>query len=324
MLSGVLYFGSALLYLEFDRTRNRAAYAKALIMFGLGLLAKTVIASLPGALLVIFWWKRGRLSWKQDVKPLVPFFVVALAAGLLTSWVEKKFIHAVGPDYDFTLMERGLIAGRAIWVYLGRLFWPADLIFIYPRWEVSQNAGWQYLFPGAVMLALAALCWLSRWWRGPLAGFLFFIGTLFPVLGFFNVYPFRYSFVADHFQYLACIGPLTLAGVGITRLIGLFEQRKPWLKPLVYGTLLTTLGVLTWLQSQMYADNEKLWSTTIARNPGCWMAYNNLGVALEQTGRTPEAIALYEEALKLKPDFPEARKNLNFAQASLKPAPTSK
>jgi len=64
-----------------------------------------------------------------------------MGAGLFTAWVERKFIGAEGSEFNFSIIERFLIAGRAIWFYLGKLFWPVDLVFIYPRWKVSQTAG---------------------------------------------------------------------------------------------------------------------------------------------------------------------------------------
>jgi tetratricopeptide (TPR) repeat protein len=213
-LSGVFYFGSALAYLRFDRTRSGKLYAMALGLFILALLSKTVTATLPAALLVIFWWKRGKISWRQDLQPLTPFFLAGIAAGLFTAWIERKFIGAEGQAFDLTIIERCLIAGRAFWFYLAKLCWPARLVFIYPRWNISQAVWWQYLFPAAALLLFLALWGLRKKQRGPFAGVLFFAVTLFPALGFLNVYPFRFSFVADHFQYLAGAGVITLASAG--------------------------------------------------------------------------------------------------------------
>ncbi len=187
-LSAVLYLAAALSYLRFDRTRKTSSYGWALGLFLLSVLSKTVTVTLPAALLVIFWWQRGRLSWKKDVLPLAPFFLVGAAVGILVAWVEIRLVGAEGTPFELTLLERGLLAGRAIWFYLGKLVWPADLLFVYPRWHVSQAVWWQYLFPAAALLVLVLLWRLRRRWRGPLAGWLFFVGTLFPVLGFCNVY----------------------------------------------------------------------------------------------------------------------------------------
>ncbi len=315
-LSGALYLGAALVYLRFDRSRNWKFYFVTLGLFLLGLMSKTVIATLPAALLVIFWWQRGKLSWKQDVLPLLPFFVVGMGAGLFTAWMEWKFVGASGSAFDFTLIERVLIAGRVIWFYLGKLVWPVDLIFIYPRWQVSQAVGWQYLFPITALLVSVGLWWLSRWNRGPLAAWLFFVGTLFPVLGFINVYPFCFSFVADHFQYLASIGPITLAAAGIAILFRSLRNQRQFLGPIVCGTLLLVLGVLSWRQSGMYTDIETLWQTTIARNPNCWLAHNNLGGYFYREGRVKKALEHYQRAVQIYPNYSDALDNLGVAFAA--------
>jgi tetratricopeptide (TPR) repeat protein len=311
-LSGVFYLGSALAYLKFDQIRSRKFFAAALGLFILGLLSKTVIATLPAALLLIFWWKRGRLFWKRDMLPLVPFFLVGIGAGLFTAWFEQKVLHAEGQAYDFSFIERILIAGRALWFYLGSLCWPSKLVFIYPRWDVSQGVWWQYLFPAAMLLLLAALWWMRRW-RGPLAGSLFFAGTLFPALGFINLYPFRYSFVANHFQYLASLGIITLASAGAALLLGRWRFWGRVGGNLLCLTLLATLASLTWRQGRMYTDAETLWRTTIARNPDAWMAHDNLGIVLFQQGQVDKAILQFQKALDIKPDDVVTRKNLGIA-----------
>jgi len=313
-LSGVFYLGAVLAYLEFDRNRNRGKWMIALGLFALGLLSKTVVATLPAALLVVFWWQRGKLSWQRDVWPLIPFFVAGMGAGLFTAWVEQNYI--IGPEvseFNYSPVERLLIAGRVLWFYLGKLFWPLNLVFNYARWNVSPGAGWQYLFPAAALLLLGSLVGLQRRWRGPLAGLLFFAGTLFPALGFFNVYPFLYSFVADHFQYLASLGPIVVTAGGITTGLGYCRKEKCFLKPALNGALLLTLGVLTWRQCGMYADVDTLWRATLARNPDSFLAHDNLGNIFFQNGRTGEALAQYQMALKIRPRYALAHNNLGIA-----------
>ncbi len=304
-LSAVFYLGSAMVYLRFDQQRRMPLYLWALGLFVLGLLSKTVTATLPAALLVIFWWQRGRLSWRKDVLPLLPFFLLGAIAGIFTAWVEHTLIGAQGSAFTIPAWERILIAGKAIWFYLGKLFWPANLIFIYPRWETSQAAAWQYLFPVAAFALVVALWALRRRWRGPLAGLLFFVGTLFPVLGFFNVYPFIYSFVADHFQYLASLGIITLIASGIAMLL---KRVHLWRRPASYAIcvlLLLTLASLTWRQSRMYADIETIWNMTIARNPACWMAYDNRGNIYARLGNYKQAIEDYNRAIEINPAVAE-------------------
>lgn len=318
-LSAVFYLGAALFYLRFDAGRGQRCYFAALALFVLGLMTKTVTATLPAALLVVFWWQRGRLSWRRDVAPLLPFFALGAAAGITTAWVERVLGGAVGPAFDLTFVERCLIAGRAICFYLGKLFWPTHLVFFYPRWQVSQAVWWQYLFPlgVAVLLAGLALVAIRHRRRGPLAAMLFFCGTLFPGLGFCNVYPFNYSFVADHFQYLASLGIIVLVAAGAARWLA---DGRLWGTPAAYvpcGFLLLVLAVLTNAQSAMYADIEKLYRTTIDRNPDCWIAHNNLGWFYTEQGRVDKAIEHFERAIEIKPDGVEAHDSLGTALANL-------
>src|SRR4030095_8873720 len=123
---------------------------------------------------------------------------------------------------------------------------------------------------------------------------------------------FRYAFVADHYQYLACIGPIALASAGIVTLSDKFTQYRA---VIVSAALLivASLGALTWRQAATYADIETLWRTTLARNPECWMAHTNLGIVLLQKGEIDDAIAHYRSALKMQPDSWDAEYNLGTA-----------
>jgi protein O-mannosyl-transferase len=315
-LSAVFYLGAAIAWLRYRRKANGGTYALALGLFVLALCCKTVTATLPAALLVIEWWRRGRLSWRRDVLPLAPFFLLGVAAGLSTVWVERSLVGAEGAAFDFTPIERGLIAGRALWFYAGKLLWPVNLVFNYPRWEVSQATWWQYVYLAAAVAVLAVAWSVRRHWRGPLAGMLYFAGTLFPALGFFNVYPFLFSFVADHFQYLASLGLIALAAAGLACLLG---RRQLWGRSAgnaICVVVLSTLAVLTWRQSHIYADAESLYRATIDGNPTSWMAHNNLAGVLIARGAVDEAVGHIEKALALKPDYAEARNNLGLVLAS--------
>jgi tetratricopeptide (TPR) repeat protein len=321
-LSGVFYLAAALAYLRFDRgapgARRKSLYFLALGLFVLALMSKTVTATLPAAILVVFWWQRGRLAWRRDVLPLVPWFAVGASAGLFTAWVEStpRLIGAQGPQYALTLPQRLLLAGRVPWFYAWKALWPSNLMFTYPRWKIDAGEWWQYLFPlGLAALALA-LGLLARKDRGPLAGFLFFAGTLFPALGFLNVYPFRYSYVADHFQYLAILGIIVPAASALTLLAGRFSPGKIGAIALP-ALLLTTLGAATWRQSGMYRDYETLFRETLSRNPGSSFLHSNLGVILMSTGREAEAAAHFEAAVRLTPDDPDYRVNLGLALAQM-------
>src|SRR5579863_1942336 len=153
-LSGVFCLAALLTYLRFDQTRRKPAYVLATGLFVLALLSKTVTATLPAVLLVVFWWQRGRLAWRRDVLPLLPWLALGTFAGLSTAWIERTLIGARGAAFMLTPALRVLIAGRAIFFYAGKLIWPADLTFSYARWEPDPALWWQWLFPaGALGLA---------------------------------------------------------------------------------------------------------------------------------------------------------------------------
>jgi protein O-mannosyl-transferase len=295
VLSAIFYFAAALSYLRFAEIQEAGNpgrrrwyfYLGSLLLFACALLSKTVACSLPAALLLVRWWKTGRLR-REDILLLLPFFFIGLLLGLGTAWFEQNYVRAEGDAWSLTFAQRILIAGRALWFYASKLFWPVKLTFIYPRWDITVSSA---LFPAGAVAAIVTLWWRrARIGRGPLVAVLFFAGTLVPALGFFNVYPFRYSFVADHFQYLASVGLIALAAAGLSRL--------PRLVP---GALLFLLAVLTWKQVGAYQNLETLWRDTLDKNPGSWMAHNNLGVELAKKKKQDEAITHFRRAAELDP-----------------------
>jgi tetratricopeptide (TPR) repeat protein len=306
-LSAVFYLAAALAWLRFAEERSPRRYLLATGLFVLALLTKTVTATLPAALLVLCWWRHGRFEWRRDVRSLLPWFALGIASGLFTAHFERELIGAQGADFTLGVVARGLLAGRIVWFYAAKLLWPANLVFIYPRWTVEASVWWQWLFPLAALALLAGLAWWSRRQRGPLAAALLFGGTLFPVLGFVNVYPFVYSYVADHFQYLASLPVFALAAAGLTQAAARLPQPGRYAAG---GVLLVTLGSLSWAQSGMYRDALTLYETTLERNPDCWMAHNNVSMVLVDAGRIEEALPHLQAALKLRPDFPQALSNL--------------
>jgi tetratricopeptide (TPR) repeat protein len=312
-LSGLFFFLSILSYLNFDETRSLRAYFAALFLFLFGLMCKTAIAPMPAVLLVILWWRRGSLRPRDDILPSLPFFGLSIIAGSFTALVERIFVGAKGAAFQLTILQRCLIAARDFWFYLFKLAWPAKLTFIYPRWQVNAADWRQYLFLFGFLALLAFVWTLRKRVRGPLAAMLIFVGLLLPALGFINVYPFLYSFVADHFQYLACAAPLTLVATGVRTAIDWFAPAKHLVRRTTYAVLVITLGLLSWRQSRDYRDIETLWRTTIARNPDCWMAYSNLGSLFTDRGNISEAIVLFRKALDLWPNQSKDHNNLGKA-----------
>jgi len=197
--------------------------------------------------------------------------------------------------------------------------WPFELTFVYPRWTLDPRAWWQWLFPLGAVAVLAALAALRRrLGPAPLVAALYFAVTLGPALGFVDVYPMRYSFVADHFQYLASIGLIALLVAAGTRAT---ERLLPAARWSLGAIVLAALGVLVWRQAAVYRTPETLWRDTLARNPSAWMAHNNLGLALQGEGRLDDAAEQYREAIRIRPAYPEALYNLgNVLAAQGRPA----
>jgi tetratricopeptide (TPR) repeat protein len=305
-LSLVFYLLAAWMYLQYAETGRSRTYWFAFAWFVLSLLCKTVTASLPAALLVALWWKHGKLTLK-DWKPLVPWLITGAVVGLFTSWVEQHYLGAKGQDFSLPFLERGLVAGRAIWFYLGNLLWPFDLNFLYPRWVPDHRVGWQWLYPVGVFALLGLLWALRHRSRAPLAAFLFFVGSLFPVLGFVNLYGALYSFVWDHWQYLPDLGLIALAGAGLSLAI---DKLGPVWRPVFATALALGLGALTWAHCAMFHDDRTLYRETLARNPAAWMAHFNLGGMALKAGKDEEALAEFRAALRINPDLADAEYNL--------------
>ncbi|HEX9793899.1 MAG TPA: tetratricopeptide repeat protein, partial [Planctomycetota bacterium] len=335
VLSAVFYLGAALAWLRFARLspiangeaaageRSAArlrwgALALAFLLYGAALLSKSVTASLPAALALVLWWKHGRLP-RRELLSLLAMLPLGLIAGLHTAALERVQVRAQGPYWDQSLVESLLIAGRSCWHYMQKLFVPFDLAFFYERWKPDPGLWWWWLFPlGALALVAALWAARTRLGRGPLVAVLFFGGTLIPALGFLNVYPHRYSWTADHFQYHACLGVFALFAAGLARTplwraragapepgAGLLQGRRAWPAFAMAGALAAGLGARTWQQCSIYADQETLWTDTVAKTPTAYAAWRNLGMLHIERGDVVQGTEYYRKALALDPHDPE-------------------
>ncbi len=305
-LSTAFYLGSVFVYLRFARYRSRRAYGWAAFLFLLAVASKTMTVTLPAALLVVLWWKRGSLAWRRDAVPLLPWFGAALTAGLVTKWFEGTWVGADSVVTQITPWEHVLLAARIFWFSLGKLVWPTHLTFFYERWDVAAESGGWILHLGAAAAVTIAFWALRGRWRGPLAGWLLYAGTLFPVLGFFRVYSFAFAYVADHYQYLAV--PIVITALaGAFRLVASLPQVP---MRVAYGAGLMVLSVLagySFTLSRNYRDDETLFRANITSNPQSWMGHQILATAIQKTSpeRREEVIALLRRALELNPGNPE-------------------
>ena len=300
-------------FLEERSGRMWKYYGLALFFYALALFSKTTACTLPAALFLILWLKKQPIDLRRVVQT-IPFVALGIAMGLVTIWWERHHQGTQGELFAIALPERILVASRALWFYAGKLLWPANLTFSYPRWPISAGNPLDYLWLLITAAFGVAVYFMRRFFgRSVEVAALFFVATLSPMLGFIMLYTFRYSFVADHYQYLASIGPLALAAAGLSTGFALIERRAPFLRPAVCGGLLLVLGTLTWRQGAMYANEEALWWTTLARNPDSWMAHNNIAIRLQHSGRLPDAFAHYNKALEINPEYGEAHYNLGNA-----------
>jgi tetratricopeptide (TPR) repeat protein len=311
ILSLLLALASVLFYLDHERHGGSWRYALAIAAFLLSALAKGAALTLPIVLLSLAWWQRRRIAWRDFLR-VVPYVLIGAVMAGVETWGQHLVSHwgTVRSDGFFS---RAAVAGCAVWFYLGKLIWPFDLCLVYPPWQIDGRSVLPYL-PGAMLVALLALAWWRRrtWGRPIVMMVVCYVGLLLPILGFVNIYAMRYSLVADHWQYAAMIVPCAVfAGASATLAQWLLCRPKISLV-FCMGPLLI-MGCLTWGQSQMYAGAETLYQTTLARNPACWLAYNNLGQILAGRGRVDEAITHYRKALEINPDDAEAQNNLGVA-----------
>jgi Flp pilus assembly protein TadD len=320
VLSLFFFLLALLAWIEFIEDRPKPwwrFYFLSLFFFALALFSKTIACTLPAALLLALWLQ-GKPVDRARLAQVVPFLALGVGMGLVTVWWERYHQGTQGTLFSLGLPERILIASHAVWFYLGKLVWPVNLTFSYPRWTIDPADLFAYGWLAAGAGLGAAIYFARRFTgRGVEVAALFYVATLSPLLGFIMLYTFNYSFVADHYQYGASIGPIALASGGIATVLVFWGKGKRFLKPVLCVALLLTLGVLTWRQCGMYADAETLWQATLARNPNSFLANNNIGVGLVRKGQLEEAIAHFQKALQIHPDDAEASNNLGVALAKV-------
>lgn len=350
--SGLFFFGAVLCFLRSeaateDRSRleiaptNHGGYALALLCGAAAMLSKPSTVILPLTLWLCVWWERREWRW-VDIVRISPFLVLSLGISVLAVLEQRWQISRSGPavwnvgtaPLGAGQAQRLVIAGKAVWFYTAKLFWPAPLMFVYPRWNTGIRSFLPWI-PLMGLIAVGVVLWFARgrgWDRAAIFGLGYFVMALLPVLGFFDIYYFHYTFVADHFQYLASIGLIAMATSAGATLTSRAVHDEEHSRRAVHGKehsrragklatdigmvascgVLVALGALTWSQSRVYHDAETLWSDTLRKNPSCWMADHNLADLLLQRGDVRDAIAHWEHALQTNPDLPEVYNNLGI------------
>ena len=325
LLSGIFYMASALCWVRsvggVDDGPGRASgstaiphsglYLAALGLFAAALLSKSVAVTLPVAFAIWLWWKNARLTW-TDTWRIAPFLLLGFGIAVADlSYYSSRYAFS----FDYGLIERMLIAARALWFYVGNLLWPTNLAVIYPLWDIDLGdpLAWGYLIAA---LALGALLWFGRhrFGRGPLAGVVFFAVSLSPVLGFVDFSYMRLSLVADRYAYLAGVGVMAVLIGGAAQSV---VRLSDFARIGASGVLVLVLAVfatLTWQQAGIYRDKITFYTHIISLNPGSGAARRNLAMALHDAGRVAEALDASRIAVDL---FPDSAKGHNTHGAAL-------
>jgi protein O-mannosyl-transferase len=277
-------------------------YAGSLLFCALALFSKATACTLPAALVLVLWLKRSPVTVKRWLQ-IVPYIAMAIGIGLLVMWWEKHHQCMGVVNLGLSSTEKTLIAGRALWFYLWKLVWPINLTFSYPRWSIDETDIWQYAWPAASALVLvSAWIWRKQLGRGVVTAILFFPAMLFPMLGFFSLYTFVYTFVADHYQYMASIGPIAIATGVISTAYRRSGEKAKFVIVSAASILLITLGTLTWQQCGAYKNSYTLWADTLKKNPDSWLAHGQIAHPLYSQGKFDEALSHINRVLELAAD----------------------
>jgi tetratricopeptide (TPR) repeat protein len=351
VLSGFFFFATLLVWRRYRVFQDGRSYLASIGLFTCGLLAKVAICPLPVVLLLWEGWEAKRISARALVKT-IPFFVLSLFLGIFHILLEGRNIGTAQASVDFSPVERLILAGRSFWFYVFKTVWPYPLMPIHPRWEIDSSDFAQILFPLSVVFLFAVL-WIgkNKFGRGPFALLAFYLSMIAPVLGFASQAFYRYSFVAEHFQYLAGIGILALLVAAGIRVFAWIQIPRIAVA-VSTGILIVGLSLMTWRYASLYESTETLFTHNLRHNPDSWgvhtalgatllaeggrlpiaiehletaarlnpneaQARYNLGVALAGAGRFEEAVASYREAVRLEPNFPPAYNNLGIALEEL-------
>ena len=287
-------------------------YALALLFFALGLMSKAMLVTVPFVMLLLDYWPLQRVTsgkWQvASVRSLVwekiPFFALAVVMSVVTFVVQKQ----TGTLAVVENLSLGARSGNALISYcryLGKLFWPMDLAIFYSypgKWPLEQ-----VVLAGGLILGLTVL-FIVQWRRHPflLMGWLWYCGTLVPVIGLVQVGD---QAMADRYAYVPSLGVLILTIWGVYELARRWRYYELALSVAGCAAIVLCFG-MTRQQLGYWRDDETLFRHALEVTENNFVAHNGLGNALDGKGQTDEAINQYQEAIRLKPDFADAHYNL--------------
>ncbi|UCG32298.1 MAG: glycosyltransferase family 39 protein [Phycisphaerales bacterium] len=311
-LSGLFYLAAFISFWKFAVGGRTRWYVATLALLTCALFAKTTTVMFPAVLVVVLWWA-GRLRQKRVLLALVPLFAMCLAMSGVTIWYESTQVRAIGEEWSAGLPERIAVAGKIVWFYLYKLLVPLEFIYNYPRWQIDPHAWVSYVPAAAALISLVVmLIRRSPWDRALLAGVGSYVICLFPVMGFFNIYYMRYSFVADHFAYLPCLGVVAVVINGIAHLARRHAVNRT-LMVILSAVLIAGLTLQTRRYSTAYEGAETLYRDTLEKNDDSWLMHNQLGMLNMRRHHFAAAETHFRRVCELNPRLEEGYNNLRLA-----------
>ncbi|MEW6659086.1 MAG: tetratricopeptide repeat protein [Thermodesulfobacteriota bacterium] len=288
-------------YLRYGERPGWGRYALVLLCFLLGLLAKPMLVTLPLVLLLLDYWPLGRwgsrgIAPRTLILEKLPLLVLAALFGLVTLHAQKA-VGAMAPLGEISLGGRVATALVAYVWYPLKMFWPTGLAVLYPH-PVDALPLWQAVFAGVILALVSILVvWRARRYPYLLVGWLWYLGTLLPVIGLVQV---GNQAWADRYTYVPLIGLFIMAAWGARDLTaGLPGARI--IRPLGAGIMLTALLILTMHQVSLWRDSVTLFEYTLAVTADNFVIHHDLGVALAARGQRDQAAPHFFEALRLNP-----------------------
>jgi len=307
---------SILCFVEIDeKPRSRCWYILSLIFFALALLSKTQVVFMPIVLVLCLWWRaRDFATLRREAIRTWPFFIMAAVFSLITIWFQNR---GIGEEEIIigSVARRFVNAGMAVWWYAGKVFLPARLMAIYPRWRFDSPNLSEWL-PLIALVLLIGLLWFFRN-RGLGGGFVaagYFVVALLPVIGLVRMAYLRSgTLVADHLQYFADVSLIALVCAGVTMLAN--RERRELKTAIAVISILSigVMGVCAWQRTQVLHDEESLWLDNLAKNPDAWQAHARLGQHFFRQEKYSDAIEHLRRAVELKPELPEDHNLLGLA-----------
>jgi tetratricopeptide (TPR) repeat protein len=326
LLSGFFWFLTIWAYAGYAEQPGLKRYLLVLLFFGLGLMAKPMVVTLPFVLLLLDYWPLGRVQW-QKVRPVsgpeihrwpfsrlvwekIPLFALT-GVTIIATIVAQEKVGALKSLETFPLTSRIANALVSYVNYMAKMILPSKLAVYYPHpntlplWQV---AGAALVLAGITVLAIKAA--KNRPYLA--VGWFWYLGTLAPVIGLVQV---GSQAMADRYTYIPLIGLFIMIAWGVpSALAG--RCRATTAFAIASAVLLLGCMVATWRQVGHWQNSITLFQHTIAVTADNYFAHNNLGVALARDGRLAEAVSHYSQALRIKPDGAELHNNLGNALAA--------